>query len=76
MDTPVFSFSLWTLAYAYDCECVEVDHHYDVSMSGKGFRNNLLERFLIYVSYKELYPKHRKEQRTHIGILGRSEARA
>jgi hypothetical protein len=36
MDAPVFSFSLWTLAYAQVCEYVEVGHDDDVSACGKG----------------------------------------
>ena len=35
---PVFSFSLWTLTYAQDCECVEACSDDDVSVCGKRFR--------------------------------------
>ena len=35
---PVFSFSLWTLTYAQDCEYVEACSDDDVSVCGKGVR--------------------------------------
>ena len=35
---PVCSFSLWTLTYAQDCECVEACSDDDVSVCGKRFR--------------------------------------